>query len=712
MNRQRYTDLYAKIETALAEKPKRDALYSAMKRSRDNRTRAVKTELKTGLQFRDEVRAIKDRCMDKQEELLAQFIASARARGTQVFLAEDGPAAIDYVLKLAEARGSKTCAKSKSLTTEEIQINHPMEDAGIEVIETDLGELIIQRVHEKPYHLVFPAVHKTAQEVAEIFRKDAGHELPPDPKVIMQVVRKYLRPIFLNADIGMTGANVGIAESGAIVIETNEGNARLVSSIPDLHICVMGIEKIVETNADALMMMMAHPVSATGQMLTTYVTLMAGRSGLGDGAGRKERESHIVILDNGRRKMRADPIMKDALNCIRCGACMNICPTYGVVGGHTFGYIYPGPIGIPWTSEVHGLEKAGNFADLCISCGLCKEICPAQIDIPGMIAEVKHRDQQHNPPPMVNRFLMMAESFAKMGSLTAPLANFSMKNSAFRWLLEKTVGIDRRRQLPEFRFNTFEKWFRNRKIPAHLADGKKVKRRVAFFMDIYANYNAPELGIAAVEALEARGAFVVLPPQQSSGYPYIGYGDLDAARRTASYNVEQMVRYVKEGFDVVATEPTATYCLAKAYPKLLHTADAKLVGEHSFEIFEYLLRLEADEHADPSAGPKPLAGRTYGFHCSCHQRPLTQGDAAMDWLRRRGATVTLYESGTCCGMAGTFGLKAGPLGYGLSQAVGEPLFKAFKDSGVDTIVTESSVCAIQLREGTGLKVIHPLELLK
>ncbi|MGH7143226.1 MAG: LUD domain-containing protein [Planctomycetota bacterium] len=721
MNRQRYANLYPKIEKALVEKPRRDALYSAMKHSRDKRRNTIKNELATGLEFRAEVRAVKERCLARQEELLDQFVASARGRGATVFLADDGPAAIDYILKLAQARGAKTCAKSKSLTSEEIQVNHPLEDAGIEVIETDLGELIIQKVHEKPYHLVFPAVHKTAQEVADIFEKVEGRPIPADPKEIMKVVRKYLRPIFLNADIGMTGANVGVAETGAIVIETNEGNARLVSSIPDLHVCIMGIEKIVETTSDALLMMMAHPVSATGQMLTTYVTLMAGRSPLGEagapaGAAHKPRESHIVILDNGRRKMRADPVMSDALNCIRCGACMNICPTYGVVGGHTFGYIYPGPIGIPWTSEVHGQEKAGDFADLCISCGLCKEICPVQIDIPYMIAEVKHRDQQHNPPPRVNRFLMMAETFSKLGSLTAPLANFSMKNSLFRWALEKTVGIDRRRHLPEFRFNTLERWFRNRPTPERFDDPSKIKRKVAFFVDLFANYNAPELGIAAIEALEARGAMVVLPPQQSSGYPYIGYGDLDNARRTAGYNVEQFARYARDGFDIVATEPTAAYCLAKAYPKLLHhSPESDLVAEHTYEIFEYLLKLETNDGAPTApAGPTSpdLKGRRFGFHCSCHQRPLDSGEAAMDWLRRRGAEVTLYETGTCCGMGGTFGMKAGPLGYGLSQAVGEPLFQIFKEAGVDTIVTESSVCGMQLRDGTGLKVIHPLELLK
>ncbi|MDP6042759.1 MAG: LUD domain-containing protein, partial [Candidatus Latescibacteria bacterium] len=348
MASERYENLFSKIETAIKEKPKRTQLYRAVKRARDSRKAMIQI-LPQGEAFRQEMRGVKVRCLEKLDDLVDQFVKKVETRGVQVFLAEDGPAVIDYILKLAAEKKAKTVAKSKSLTSEEIEVNHPIKDAGIEVVETDLGELIIQLVNEKPFHLVFPAVHKTAVEVAEIFTRETGEDIPNDVDAIMKVVRKYLRPIFLDADIGMTGANVGVAESGTILIETNEGNARLVSSIPDVHICIMGREKVVETVDDALHMMLAHPVSAVGQHTTTYVTWMSGRSPLGEGEGRGPRESHIIILDNGRSKMKEDPLFSDALNCIRCGACMNICPTYGVVGGHTFGYIYPGPIGIPWT---------------------------------------------------------------------------------------------------------------------------------------------------------------------------------------------------------------------------------------------------------------------------------------------------------------------------------------------------------------------------
>ncbi len=702
----RYVRLNEKIDRALKEKRKRSALYEVMKRGRNSRNTAV-AALPKKEAFRKEVRAIKLRCQERAEALVDQFSKQAGQRGAHVFLAHDGPAAIDYILRIARRRGAKVVAKSKSLTSEEIEVNAPMEAAGMDVIETDLGELIIQKADEKPFHLVFPAIHKTIEEVAEIFEETTGQDVPTDVNLIMKTVRRYLRPIFLNADIGMTGANVGIAETGTIVIETNEGNARLVSSIPDVHICIMGREKIVETVEDALQMMLAHPISAVGQHLTTYVTVMGGRSPLGRGEAEAGRESHIIILDNGRTRMQQDPLFRDALNCIRCGACMNICPTYGVVGGHTFGHIYPGPIGIPWTAEVHGLEKAGDFAPLCISCGLCQEICPAEIDIPMMIAAVKDRDSEFHPHPAVNRALMAAESLAKFGSATAPFSNWILNRPAFRWALEVTVGLDRRRRLPPFRRRTLWKRFKNRRAPTP----RRPARRVAFFADIYFAYNAPDLGMAAVELLEARHCEVVLPDQKACGYPYIGYGDLKRAKSAADRNVGLLAPYVAQGYDIVAAEPTAAYTLRKCYPKLLESrADSLAVAGRTYELFEFLGRIEEEDGGAPEPDPS-LSGRRFGFHIPCHQRPLGAGKQTMAYLRKRGAQLALIETGTCCGMGGTFGLKKGLLGYELSQAVGEPLFAAFRDTNLEAIVTESSVCTIQLSEGTGLEVRHPLELL-
>lgn len=695
----RHTRLEQRIVEAIENRDHRDSLYRCMVRGRNSRAEKL-AELPEGDTFRDRVKEVKDRCRRDHDRLLDLFVQNLEKRGARVFLASDAQAAVDYVIDLARQRGSKLIAKSKSLTTEEIEINEPLEQAGLRVVETDLGELIIQLVHEKPYHLVFPSVHKDAKDVAEIFEKEMKRSIPDDIDAIMQAVRTYLRPIFLNTDIGMTGANIGIAETGGIVIETNEGNGRLVSSIGNCHVCVMGQEKIVETIEEALLMVMAHPVSASGQLPTTYVTWMHGRSPLGEDAA-EPRESHVIILDNGRSRMRGDPIMQDALSCIRCGACMNICPTYGVAGGHTFGYIYPGPIGIPWTAEVHGLDKAANFAPLCISCGLCKEICPAEIDMPFMIAEVKHRAQASEPAPRVDRVMMAADRFAALGSATAPISNWLLNNRPFRALLESAIGLDRRRSLPAFSRTPFVRRFSRRRA---LSPAPSPKRRVAFFTDVYANYNAPELAMAAVSHLEDAGCEVVVPPQKPSGYPYVAYGDLDRARQVAEYNVRKLAPLVRDGCTVVSLEPTAVYALKTTYPRLLdYRQDALDVAAATQEFFAFLLNVQ------PKPEDQPLGGRRFGFHCSCHQRPLSAGYEAIRWLERLGAGVTRVETGTCCGMGGTFGLKAGALGYDLAHAVGEPLFEAFKEASVDAIVTESSVCAMHLRGGTGLQVLHPLQ---
>ncbi|MFQ5708196.1 MAG: LUD domain-containing protein [bacterium] len=696
------TKLKQKISQTLRENYQRQALLSAVQRGRNARLEALRS-LPNGETFQQEIKALKDRCVDNLKNLVRQFTEKATERGATVYFARTAKEACDYVVRLAQAKKARKIIKSKSLTSEEIDLNRPLEQANCQVVETDLGERIIQMAQEKPYHLVFPAVHKTAAQVAELFRAESGVEVSADLGDIMRHMRQRLRPIFLGADIGVTGANIAIAETGGIVIETNEGNGRLVSTIPPVHVCIMGAEKIVETIEEALQLILAHPVSAVGQMLTTYDSFIAGRSPLG---GQHGRECHIVILDNGRLQMRQDPWYREALNCIRCGACMNICPTYGVLGGHVFGYIYPGPIGIPWTARTHGLDKAAEFVDCCISCGLCKEICPAAIDIPMMIAKVKHQVLQSQSQLLSNKILMASESFAKLACATAPVSNWILQRKTVKYLTEKLAGIDRRRHLPTFERKTFKKQFIQKTQKAQ----EKCDRKVAFFVDYHANYNRPELGLRALEILQKANVKVVLPKQRASGYPYISYGELEKARKTALYNIEHFYPYATEGYDVVTLEPTAAYALKSVYPKLLgYSKAAKGVAESTFEFFEYVENLilkDVLKLATASNDP-----RTFGFHIACHQRGSSAGTCTLRLLQASGYDVRVIETGTCCGMAGTFGLKHGPLGYDLAMTVGEWLFQLFKNSGVSAIITESSVCKMQLEDGTGLQVLHPLELI-
>ncbi len=692
-------NLKVKISKSLKETAQRNALLSAVKRGRDARSRALSALPDVEL-FRREVRAMKERSIDNIETLQTQFIENARTRGATVFAARSGDEACNYILELAKKKNAKLIVKSKSLTTEEIELNHPLQQSGMRVVETDLGEYIIQLAGELPYHLVFPAVHKTAAQVAELFSRATGETVTSDLGDIMKLMRKTLRPIFLDADIGITGGNVAIAENGAVLIETNEGNGRLVSAVPPVQVAVVGIEKLVGTIEDALQLIRAHPLSATGQPLTTYVSFFAGRAPLSDKGG---RELHIVLLDNGRLKMRDDSWYREALNCIRCGACMNICPTYGVLGGHVFGHIYAGPIGIPWTAQVHGLENAAKFADLCISCGLCKEICPADIDMPMMITKVKNEILETKRQPLVNKVLMASETFARVACASAPVSNWILHSRPAKLFSEKIFGLDRRRTIPTFKRRTFKKQFREEKA------GKRPSYKVALFVD-YANYVTPELLAAAVSILRSAQVEVRLPVQKTSGYPFISYGELQRAEEYANFNVRSFFTFVEQGCDVVAVEPTASYSLKHVYPKLLERSPQSLaVADHTFEFFEYITKLQQEGYL--LIPPKITERRRFGYHNPCHARGLSAGKYALQLLQSLGYDVTVIETGTCCGIAGTFGLKTGPLGYDLAVTVGEPLFNLFKESGVDAILTESSVCAIQLFEGTGLPVLHPVELI-
>jgi iron-sulfur cluster protein len=688
--------LEKRIAIGIEDKAQRKALGEGMYRSRTNRAATLLT-LDDPSAFRDHVRQIKEKAIENLDGLLEEFLRNATKRGAIVFIAKDGSSAIEYIASVARAKNAKLITKSKSLTSEEIEMNRPLENLGYEVVETDLGERIVQLAHEKPIHLVMPAAHKTLQQVADIFSAESGTQVAPEYDAVMGYVRKALRDSFLAADIGVTGVNIAIAETGTIVIETNEGNARLVTSTPKTHIALLGVDKIVPTIEDALYLTQAHPISSTGQKLTTYVSFISGRSPLRGTDG--PRELHLVILDNGRWAMRENEAFREALHCIRCGACMNICPTYEVVGGHIFGYIYPGPIGIPWTANVHGFDKA-DYAPLCVACGLCREICPVDIDMPYMIARVKELHNEKRSQSRVNRVVMRSDEYAKLASQFAPFSNWLLRRQPIRYLVEKSLGLDRRRRLPDFSRKTFQKWWKNHKTLTSSED------KAAYFVDVYANYNRPDIGIAAVNLLERSGVEVNVPPQKTSGMPYFSYGELAKMKEIAAYNVASMLPSVKGGCEIVATEPTATHCFKEIYPKLLKSQESELVAEHAHELLEYVREKRLlDDKLSPV-----FCGKA-GLHISCHQRALGMGRATIDLMKSIGLQVKVIETGTCCGMGGTVGLKTGVLGYELSNEVGQPLFDLFKNAKLDFGLTESSVCKIQLEEGTGLRFEHPVALL-
>ena len=349
---------------------------------------------------RTRIAEIKSYAASHFDELADQFARNAEARGAKVFRTDDPQAVRDYILNLAKENGVKSIVKSKSMASEEIHLNRYLEEAGIEVKETDLGEWIIQLAGQTPSHMVMPAIHMTKEEVAEVFSDKVEAGQAPDIPRLVKFARGKLRTKFLNAGMGITGANIAVAETGTLVIVTNEGNARLTTTLPNIHVAIVGLEKLIERFDQIEPILTALPRNGTAQLLTSYVTMISGQVPNTDGT---PKQLHIVLVDNRRKQMSQDPKFKQALQCIRCAACLNVCPVFRLVGGHVFGKIYTGGIGTILTAWFDALKKSEDIQSLCIQCGNCVEVCAGKIDIPALILELRRRLAVEQGQPLVQK---------------------------------------------------------------------------------------------------------------------------------------------------------------------------------------------------------------------------------------------------------------------------------------------------------------------
>ena len=371
---------------ALKDATLRDALKNLSKTIGGRRKTAIATvENWEGL--REKARVIKEETLLHLDKYLEEFTENAEKSGAKIHWARDGKEATQIILDLLKERGAKMVVKSKSMATEEIHLNDALEAEGIEPVETDLGEYIIQIAGETPSHIVVPAIHKTRRQIADLFVEKIGIEPTEDVTVLTKTARKILRSKFAETTVGISGVNFGVAETGTILILENEGNIRLTTSLPKTHIALMGIEKIIPKFADLDVFLKLLPRSGTGQNLTTYQSLITGTKRENSAEG--PEEIHIVLMDNGRSKMLAHPVTRQSLACIRCGACLNACPVYGAVGGHAYGAVYPGPIGAVITPQLLGIEKTKQLPYASSLCGACREVCPVKIDIPELLLHLR-----------------------------------------------------------------------------------------------------------------------------------------------------------------------------------------------------------------------------------------------------------------------------------------------------------------------------------
>jgi L-lactate dehydrogenase complex protein LldF len=353
------------------------------------RTAALNT-LPNAPELRERAYRIKQETMANLDRYLEQMANAVEKRGGKVFFAEDGEDVVRYVADLTRRRGARIVAKSKSMATEEIELNRRLEEnyPDLEIVETDLGEWVAQLAGDPPSHITAPILHMNRRQVADVLSGVAGEKLPPNVEDLMQFARKRLREKFLTADIGISGANFGVAETGTVCVVTNEGNGRLVTSVPPVHVVVMGIEKVIPSFKDLSAFVQLLARSGTGQKLTVYTNFITGPRGEGELDGAEEM--HLILLDNGRSKLLGTEF-EEALYCIRCGACLNVCPVYRQTGGHAYGSTYSGPIGAVITPLLKGDEAARDLPYASSLCGACSEACPVGIPLQDLLLKLRNR---------------------------------------------------------------------------------------------------------------------------------------------------------------------------------------------------------------------------------------------------------------------------------------------------------------------------------
>ncbi|MDX2154555.1 MAG: LutB/LldF family L-lactate oxidation iron-sulfur protein [Bryobacteraceae bacterium] len=377
-----------KARATLADANLQLAIYAATGRLMEKRKSSIdERDLPDYQELRSHAHELKKHTIENLDFYLEQFEENVNAHGGKVVYCRDGTEVADFVLNLAKERGARLVVKSKSMTTEEIDLNERLEQHDLEAVETDLGEYILQLAHQKPYHIVAPALHLTRYDVADIFTDKLAVERETVPEKQTLIARSVLREKFLAADIGITGANFLVADSGAVVLVENEGNARLTHSAPKIHIAIAGIEKLIPRAQDLATFLKLLGRSATGQPLTVYTSMVSGprRHQEIDGPD----EFYVVLLDNGRTKLIADREKRESLYCIRCGACLNHCPVYRKIGGHSYPWVYSGPIGAIITPQYMGVTKDPWLPFASSLCGACYEVCPVKINIPKLLLELR-----------------------------------------------------------------------------------------------------------------------------------------------------------------------------------------------------------------------------------------------------------------------------------------------------------------------------------
>ncbi|MCD4688647.1 MAG: LUD domain-containing protein, partial [Desulfuromonadaceae bacterium] len=659
--------------------------------------------------LREGIAELKDEVGRHRQQYLDQFIELAEKAGAQVVRAADASAANDYIVQLARRRRAKLAVKSKSMASEEIGLNQALRTAGVEALETDLGEWIIQLAGQRPSHMVMPAIHMFRDEVAALFGQVTGQAEPADIEHLVAVARQQLRDKFLQADMGISGANLAVAETGALALVTNEGNARLVATLPPVHVVLVGIDKLVPTLEDAMRVLQVLPRSATAQALTSYVSWIRGPVPQEGPA----KELHIVLLDNGRSALAEDPDCKDALRCLRCGACANVCPVYQTIGGHVFGHTYVGAIGVVLTAFLEGLEPAAELVKACIGCRACVAICPAKIDLEEMILHLRRRisDQEG---------LGLGKSLVFRRVLRNRRLFHALLRSAAH--LQKPITDSRGsiRHLP-LHFSSLTEW---RTLPV-IADKplrdlmpaiddqlSAPRQRVALFAGCATDFVHPQIGLSLVSVLNRCKIAVTMPQGQSCcGIPALYSGDRQTAVELARQNVRELLADDPDA--VVTTCPTCTAALRKHFVELLqddaqYAESARRLAAITYDAAAFIAEQLPDLPAAAHRG-------TVTYHDSCHlKRGCGVWKEPRQLLAKAGWDLReMDRADRCCGFGGSYSFSGHPE---ISREITKDKVDSILRSGAEAVAVDCPGCLIMLRgalEKRGLpqRVAHTLELI-
>ena len=678
--------------------------------------RANRAKIYEGIDFEELRGRIAERkayAVDHLKELCDLFQKNAEAKGAKVFRSNDPARVREYILQVARDNNVRTVVKSKSMASEEIHLNAFLEKAGLQVKETDLGEWIIQLAGQTPSHMVMPAIHMTKEEVSDLFSKEVDERLSTDIPRLVKVARDELRGKFLEADMGISGANIAVAETGSILTVTNEGNARLVTTLPKVHVAIIGIEKIVATFADIAPILKALPRSATAQMLTSYVTIITGQTPNTDGS---RKELHIVLMDNKRTEMAADPMFKEALQCIRCASCLNICPIFRLVGGHVFGKVYTGGIGTILTAWHDNLKSSEDIQGLCIQCGACKDVCPSKIDIPGLILEIRRRLVKNEGLPILHKSIYAVVNNRRLFHTMLRAASvagkpFSKGSKFIRHLPMFLADLTDGRSLPAIAAKPLRDTIKKIRQPAGL------KERAVFYAGCLIDFAYPEMGEALVKILNKGGIEVVFPDDQTCcGAPARYSGAYEVAAKNAVDNIEALL--AERADYVVSACPTCTVALdhefIATFQSLGQSTNMARARELAAKVIDFstLVKKLVDEGRLTLKEGETLGKITY--HDSCHlKRTMHAEKPPRELLTKAGYEIAeMFECDICCGMGGSYSLKLPEV----SAPILQRKLKNIKDTGAPVVAMDCPGCVMQIRggmdqDGAPVQVRHTVELL-